>query len=218
MFQFIQFVIIWTFCIIYSVICFFKLIVLYITKFKSQPWKMKDRPNSPAELIDPKYGVHKFVTVNVSSFDYRALTHTLFFFQLFSFHVVYYSFAQGIRLHYIEAGDPSKPLLVFVHGFPEFWYCWRHQIVEFSKDYWFDTVLRIFHIFHIFFFSFFFLQNFQLYLYFIKCFPLIFRVISIDMRGYNLSERPVGLQNYIVQYLVDDFRALIEYLSKCERT
>jgi len=27
-----------------------------------------------------------------------------------------------IRLHYVEAGDPKKPLLLFVHGFPEFWY------------------------------------------------------------------------------------------------
>ena len=26
--------------------------------------------------------------------------------------------------------------MVFVHGFPEFWYSWRHQIKEFSKDYW----------------------------------------------------------------------------------
>lgn len=26
--------------------------------------------------------------------------------------------------------------MVFVHGFPEFWYSWRHQMKEFSKDYW----------------------------------------------------------------------------------
>lgn len=36
----------------------------------------------------------------------------------------------------MEKGDHSKPLMVFVHGFPEFWYSWRHQIKEFSKDYW----------------------------------------------------------------------------------
>lgn len=41
------------------------------------------------------------------------------------------------------------------------------------------------------------------------------RVVAIDMRGYNLSERPVGLQNYTFQYMVDDLRALIEHLSKC---
>lgn len=32
----------------------------------------------------------------------------------------------GVRLHYVEAG--SGPLVVLLHGFPEFWYCWRHQI------------------------------------------------------------------------------------------
>jgi pimeloyl-ACP methyl ester carboxylesterase len=30
------------------------------------------------------------------------------------------------RLHYVEAGD--GPLLVLLHGFPEFWYGWRQQI------------------------------------------------------------------------------------------
>jgi pimeloyl-ACP methyl ester carboxylesterase len=30
------------------------------------------------------------------------------------------------RLHYIEAGD--GPLIVLLHGFPEFWYGWRRQI------------------------------------------------------------------------------------------
>ena len=32
----------------------------------------------------------------------------------------------GIRLHYVEAG--TGPLVVLLHGFPEFWYSWRHQI------------------------------------------------------------------------------------------
>jgi pimeloyl-ACP methyl ester carboxylesterase len=32
----------------------------------------------------------------------------------------------GIRLHYVEAG--AGPLVVLLHGFPEFWYSWRHQI------------------------------------------------------------------------------------------
>ncbi|KAL4719489.1 hypothetical protein ACJJTC_015210, partial [Scirpophaga incertulas] len=41
-----------------------------------------------------------------------------------------------IKLHYVENGDPSKPLMIFLHGFPEFWYSWRYQILEFSKDYW----------------------------------------------------------------------------------
>ena len=32
----------------------------------------------------------------------------------------------GISLHWVEAGD--GPLVVLLHGFPEFWYSWRHQI------------------------------------------------------------------------------------------
>jgi len=32
----------------------------------------------------------------------------------------------GVRLHYVEAG--AGPLVVLLHGFPEFWYSWRHQI------------------------------------------------------------------------------------------
>lgn len=32
----------------------------------------------------------------------------------------------GVRLHYVAAG--SGPLVVLLHGFPEFWYAWRHQI------------------------------------------------------------------------------------------
>src|SRR5437763_1427807 len=31
-----------------------------------------------------------------------------------------------VRLHYVEAGD--GPLVVLLHGFPEYWYSWRHQI------------------------------------------------------------------------------------------
>lgn len=40
--------------------------------------------------------------------------------------------ANGIRLHYVSAGN--GPLMLFLHGFPEFWYSWRHQIPEFAKD------------------------------------------------------------------------------------
>ena len=32
----------------------------------------------------------------------------------------------GLRLHYVTAG--AGPLVVLLHGFPEFWYSWRHQI------------------------------------------------------------------------------------------
>ena len=35
--------------------------------------------------------------------------------------------ANGIRLHVAELG--SGPLVVLLHGFPEFWWSWRHQMV-----------------------------------------------------------------------------------------
>ncbi|MBD1845865.1 alpha/beta hydrolase [Cyanobacteria bacterium FACHB-63] len=38
----------------------------------------------------------------------------------------------GINLHYVTQGQGD--LILFLHGFPEFWYSWRHQIPEFAKD------------------------------------------------------------------------------------
>lgn len=34
----------------------------------------------------------------------------------------------GIRLHVVQAGPKSGIPVVLLHGFPEFWYGWRHQI------------------------------------------------------------------------------------------
>ena len=34
--------------------------------------------------------------------------------------------ANGIRMHYVEAG--KGPLVVLCHGWPESWYSWRHQL------------------------------------------------------------------------------------------
>lgn len=39
----------------------------------------------------------------------------------------------GINLHYVSQG--SGKLMLMLHGFPEFWYSWRHQIKEFASDY-----------------------------------------------------------------------------------
>jgi len=40
--------------------------------------------------------------------------------------------ANGQRLHYARVG--TGPRMVFLHGFPQFWYCWRHQLAEFGRD------------------------------------------------------------------------------------
>ncbi len=34
----------------------------------------------------------------------------------------------GVQLHTIIAGPAHGPLVILLHGFPEFWYSWRHQI------------------------------------------------------------------------------------------
>src|SRR3954464_11846494 len=36
-----------------------------------------------------------------------------------------------VELHYVEAGD--GPMVVLLHGFPEFWYGWRQQIAPLVK-------------------------------------------------------------------------------------
>ncbi len=34
----------------------------------------------------------------------------------------------GVKLHVAVAGPEQGPLVILLHGFPEFWYGWRHQI------------------------------------------------------------------------------------------
>ncbi len=40
----------------------------------------------------------------------------------------------GIQMHWVEAGAGHETI-VFLHGFPEHWYSWRHQLAEFSQAY-----------------------------------------------------------------------------------
>jgi pimeloyl-ACP methyl ester carboxylesterase len=44
----------------------------------------------------------------------------------------YAQLPNGMRLHYASAG--AGPLILFVHGFPEFWYEWKGQLDAFSSD------------------------------------------------------------------------------------
>lgn len=83
--------------------------------------------------------------------------------------------ANGVRLHYVTAGRGE--LMLFLHGFPEFWYAWKEQLSEFGKDH---------------------------------------RVVAIDMRGFNLSEKPREVSEYRIERLIGDVHALIEHISPGE--
>ncbi|MBV9005481.1 MAG: alpha/beta hydrolase [Solirubrobacterales bacterium] len=74
-----------------------------------------------------------------------------------------------VRLHYVEAGE--GPLVVLLHGFPEFWFSWRFQIPALAAS--------------------------------------GYRVVAPDMRGYNLSSRPPGVEPYDLDRLAADVRDLI---------
>ncbi|KAK6534191.1 hypothetical protein TWF281_005524 [Arthrobotrys megalospora] len=46
------------------------------------------------------------------------------------FHHKFFEAADGVNLHYVEGGDtsPSAPLVIFIHGFPDSWFVWHHQL------------------------------------------------------------------------------------------
>ncbi len=81
----------------------------------------------------------------------------------------------GVKIHYAERGE--GPLLVMIHGFPDFWYTWRAQMPSLAKS---------------------------------------FRVVAIDLRGYNESDKPEGVENYAMPKLVGDVKAVVEHF-KAER-
>lgn len=81
-----------------------------------------------------------------------------------------YADLDGLRLHYVEAG--SGPLVVLLHGFPEFWFSWRHQIPALKAA--------------------------------------GFRVIALDLRGYNLSSKPRGVPAYATSLMTRDIEQLIQ--------
>lgn len=83
-----------------------------------------------------------------------------------------YAEVNGIRLHYVSVGQGK--LIMFVHGFPEFWGEWESHLVDFGKDH---------------------------------------EAVAPDMRGYNLSSKPAGPEHYQIMDLIEDLRALAEYLG-----
>jgi epoxide hydrolase 4 len=41
----------------------------------------------------------------------------------------------GIKIHYVSLGRKENPLIVMIHGFPDFWYSWRAQMPELAKHF-----------------------------------------------------------------------------------
>lgn len=81
-----------------------------------------------------------------------------------------------VTLHTAVAGPENGPLVILLHGFPEFWYAWRKQIE-----------------------------------------PLVsqgYRVVIPDQRGYNLSEKPDGIESYQLDVLRDDVIELIKFFER----
>ncbi len=82
----------------------------------------------------------------------------------------------GIQLHYVTQGE--GPLMLCLHGFPEFWYSWRYQIEAFSSTH---------------------------------------KVVAIDLRGYNDSDKPKAKSAYALSELIEDVAGVIRALGyeKC---
>ena len=41
--------------------------------------------------------------------------------------------SDGVKIHYVTTGE--GPLVVMIHGFPDFWYTWRNQMPQLSKNF-----------------------------------------------------------------------------------
>jgi pimeloyl-ACP methyl ester carboxylesterase len=78
----------------------------------------------------------------------------------------------GLRLHVVQAGPATGPLVVLLHGFPEYWRSWQAQL------------------------------------------PALvaagYRVWVPDQRGYNLSDKPLGIAAYALPTLAADIIGLLD--------
>ena len=83
----------------------------------------------------------------------------------------------GVKIHYATLG--SGPLVVMIHGFPDFWYTWRDQMAALSESW---------------------------------------QVVAIDQRGYNLSDKPKGVEQYDMRLLVADVAAVVRHLGRDKAT
>ncbi|HWE51807.1 MAG TPA: alpha/beta hydrolase [Bryobacteraceae bacterium] len=81
----------------------------------------------------------------------------------------HYANHDGVKIHYVTIG--KGPLIVMVHGWPDFWYTWRNQMEALAPHY---------------------------------------RIAAMDLRGFNLSDKPKGVENYDMKLLVGDVAAVIK--------
>src|SRR5947199_10583976 len=44
-----------------------------------------------------------------------------------------YLAANGVTFHAIEAGVAHAPVVLLLHGFPEFWFAWRRYVSPFAE-------------------------------------------------------------------------------------
>ena len=80
--------------------------------------------------------------------------------------------SNGVKIHYASLGE--GPVVLMIHGFPDYWYTWRHQMEALAED---------------------------------------FRVVAIDLRGYNRSDQPEGVESYAMPVLVGDLLAVLDHLG-----
>lgn len=85
----------------------------------------------------------------------------------------HYADSGGVRIHYVTLG--RGPLVVMLHGFPDFWYGWRDQMAGLARHY---------------------------------------QVAALDLRGYNLSDKPKGVEQYDIVLLAADVAAVIRALGR----
>jgi epoxide hydrolase 4 len=43
--------------------------------------------------------------------------------------------SEGVKIHYVSLGRSQDPLVVLIHGFPDFWYSWRAQMPALAKHF-----------------------------------------------------------------------------------
>jgi epoxide hydrolase 4 len=89
----------------------------------------------------------------------------------------HYADNNGVKIHYASIG--KGPLIVMIHGFPDFWYTWRNQMVALAP---------------------------------------LFQVVALDLRGYNLSDKPLGGEHYSMHHLVEDVQAVIHHTGRDKAT